>query len=118
MNSVSEWFLQAREFRGNIRRCFPESTFRKSDMFRTGAIEINSEDSIILADVPIARPALKARPTCQMRFSGDVIANRDGRNAAAKLHDLTAQLVTDDSRWMDSSLGPCVPAIDMIIGPA
>ena len=87
-------------------------------MFRTRAIEINAENPIILADVPIAGPALKACPTCQMRLSSDVIANRDGGNAAAKLHDLTTHLVTDDSRWMDSSLRPCIPAIDVIIGPA
>src|SRR2546422_4646793 len=53
-----------------------------------------------------------------MRLGRDVVPDGDRRHPRAGLDDLAAQLMADDARRVDTALGPFVPAVDVVIGPA
>src|SRR5437870_940692 len=118
MDGVAQRLLQASKFRGNLGGRFPEDALRQPDMLRIRPVKIDPQNSIVLANVRVAGPALKAHAACQMRFGCDVVAYLHRGDPRPEVDDMAAHLVPDDSRRMDSSLRPFIPTINVIIGAA
>src|SRR5439155_26007446 len=118
MDGVAQRLLQASKFRGNLGGCFPEDALRQPDMLRIRPVKVDTQNSIILANMRVAGSALKANSTCQMRFGGDIVSHLDRGDPGAELDDMAAHVVPKDSGRMASCLRLFVPTINVISGSA
>src|SRR2546428_12913374 len=118
MDGIAQRFLQAGELRRDLSRGLPEDALGKPHVLGVRAVFVDAQDPVVLADVRVAGPALEATGAGDVRLGRDVIPNGDRRHAGTGLDDLAAQLMPDDARRADAALGPFVPAVDVVIGPA
>ena len=65
-----------------------------------------------------AGPALEAHAAREVGFGRHEIPDRDRRDVGSDFHDIAAQFMADDARWVDATLRPFVPAIDVVVGSA
>ena len=118
MDGIPQRFLQAGKLRRDFPRGLPEDALGKPHELGVGPVLIDAQYPVVLADVRVACPALKAHGARDMRLGRDIVPDGDRRHPRAGLDDLAAQLMADDARRVDAALGPFVPAVDVVIGPA
>jgi hypothetical protein len=97
---------------------FPDVRFGDDDILGEGAIRVDADNFHVLADMGFAGSALQALAAGHVHFGGDEIAFLDAGDFIAEGDHLAAEFVSGDERWMDASLGPAVPFINVEIGAA
>lgn len=73
---------------------------------------------MVLAPLNIAGVTVAAVAAGDMALAGDALADREARDARAKLGDLADILMADDLWGLDVLLRPLVPFVDMDVGAA
>ena len=82
------------------------------------AVTVNADADVVLAPLDIAGVAVAAVAAGDMALAGDALADREARDARAKLGDLADILMADDLWGLDVLLRPLVPFVDMDVGAA
>ena len=118
IDRIAQRFLQAGQFRRNVRRCLPEDGLRQDDLVGKRSIQINAEDAIVLTHMGLAGTALKAGATGQVRFGCDIVAGFHQTDIRSNRDHLATHFMTDDAWRMDPTVGPGVPIVDVSISSA
>ena len=91
---------------------------RDADILRERTVAVDADADVVLAPLDIAGMAVAAVTAGDMALAGDALADREARDARAKLGDLADILMADDLWGLDVLLRPLVPFVDMDVGAA
>ena len=91
---------------------------RDADILRERTVAVDADADMVLAPLDIAGMAVAAVTAGDMALAGDALADREARDARAKLGDLADILMADDLWGLDVLLRPLVPFVDMDVGAA
>ena len=91
---------------------------RDADILRERTVAVDADADMVLAPLNIAGVTVAAVAAGDMALAGDALADREARDARAKLGDLADILMADDLRGLDVLLRPLVPFVDMDVGAA
>jgi len=91
---------------------------RDADILRERAVPVDADADMVLTPLNIAGVTVAAVAAGDMALAGDALADREARDARAKLGDLADILMADDLWGLDVLLRPLVPFVDMDVGAA
>ena len=91
---------------------------RDADILRERTVAVDADADMVLAPLNIAGVTVAAVAAGDMTLAGDALADREARDARAKLGDLADILMADDLWGLDVLLRPLVPFVDMDVGAA
>src|SRR5205807_367239 len=104
-----------------LRYCWiklPDIRLRNTNVLSKRPVRIDPDDFHKLADVRFAGTALQTLAAGDVHLSGNEIAFLDAGDLLTVSHHLAAELVPWNQWWMNPSLRPAVPVINVEVGPA
>src|SRR6266568_701006 len=96
----------------------PDIRCRNFHELRERPVLIDSDDPQILADMPLAQPALLAMPAVHVHFRADEVPRLDRRDLVSPALHSAAKLMSQRHRRLDASLRPAVPTVNVQIRAA
>src|SRR5207248_915763 len=110
--------LHARQLRRDFGRGLPADAFRQANVLSEGAVAIQPQDRIVLANVPVAGSALETFAASYVRLRRHAVADFDRGYPLADRDNFAVHLMPENPGRLDALLGPIVPAIDVAVRPA
>ena len=115
---VAHWIVDAADFIGHGGVEAPDVGRRHGDEIREASVAVDADDPGVGADVRVAGPAEQAVAVDDVAFGRHAVADLDIGDERARLDDVTGELVADDDRRFDASLGPVIPGVDVYVRAA
>ena len=113
---VAEWVENCSEIVVDVVGHHEYVLGRQHEVLRERPRSSDTDADVVAAERPPAGTTVAAVPAGDVTLAGDALTDREAADVAADLGNIAHELVPDDHRDRDRSLGPGVPAPDVQVG--
>ena len=118
MHRIAKRIEDRRYLRRDSRSMVPDIRHRQDHILGKRPIPVYSDTLRVGAKMPASRQAVPASSANYMPLTADQLSGMHIRHIRAHLHHLTHELMADHQPLRNGRARPCIPFIDMQVGPA